>query len=89
MNIAIVNKEKIELEIAEVFLKFYVKKFWSIPESQIHIEIFQRPEEFLQIFDKGWYHLVVLGDGMESVADFIRERGDDVAILFLQLSDNF
>lgn len=90
MNIAIVDDEKIELETAETFLRFYIRKFFPERENGIHIEIFRRAEDFLQVFSAGWYHLVILGACMESVAEVIRARGDEeVQILFLKMNDNF
>ena len=89
MNIAIVDDEKIELETAEVFLRCYIKNFWAEHESEIHIELFQRTGDFLQFFSAGFYHLIILGAGMENIANFIRSRGDyDVKIIFLKLNDN-
>ena len=89
MNIAIVDDEKVELETAEVFLRHYIKKFYPEREAEIHIEIFRAADEFLQVFSAELYQLVVLGDGMEDVANFIRERGDNVPILFFELNGNF
>lgn len=84
MNIAIVESEKVELETAEAFLRFYVRKFYPEREDEIHIEVFQRTEDFLQIFSAELYQLVVLGDGMDNVANFVRAFGDNVPILFLK-----
>ena len=90
MNIAIVDEEKIELETAETFLRFYIRKFFPERQSQIHIEIFRRAEDFLQVFSAGWYHVIILGARMESIAQVIRGRGDgEVKIIFLQMNDNF
>ena len=88
MNIAIVDEEKIELETAEAFLRFYIKKFFPERENGIHIEIFQHAEDFLQVFSAEWYHLIILGACMESVAGFIRARGD-TKIIFLKLNDEW
>ena len=89
MNIAIVDEEKIELETAETFLRFYIRKFFPEHQSQIHIEIFRRAEDFLQVFSAGWYHVIILGARMESVAQVIRGRGDcDTKIIFLELNDD-
>lgn len=89
MNIAIVDDEKVELETAEAFLRFYVKKFYPEHESEIYIEVFQRVEDFFQIFCAGLYQVVILAAEMKSVANFIRARGDkDIKILFLKLNDN-
>ena len=88
MNIAIVDEEKIELETAEAFLRFYIRKFFPERENGIHIEIFQRAEDFLQVFSAGWYQLVILGARMENVAGFIRGRGD-TKIIFLKLNDDW
>lgn len=90
MNIAIVNDEKVELETAEAFLRFYVRKFYPEREAEIYIEVFQRVEDFFQIFCADLYQLVVLGDGMENVANFVRTRGGlSTKILFLKLNDNW
>ena len=90
MNIAIVDEEKIELETAEIFLRCYIKKFWSQYESSIHIEIFQSAEDFIQFFCAGLYHLVILGNHMEKTANFIRACGDyDTKIIFLKNNDDF
>lgn len=89
MNIAIVDEEKIELETAETFLRVYVKKFWGDHKSKINIEVFQRPEEFMQIFSVGLYQVVMLGPRMEEIANFIRACGDyDAKILLFQFNDN-
>lgn len=89
MNIAIVDDEKIELETAEAFLRFYVKKFWSEHNTKIHIEVFYRAEDFFKIFCAGWFQAVILGAGMKDVANFIRARGDyDAKIIFLKLNDD-
>lgn len=90
MNIAIVDDEKVELETAEAFLKFYIRKFYPEREAEIHIEIFRAADEFLQVFSADLYQLVVLGDGMEDVANFVRARGGlDTKILFLKLKDDW
>lgn len=90
MNIAIIDDEKIDLEIAETFLHFYIKKFWANYEPLIHIETFYTAKDFIQVFSAGLYQLVILGDSMRKLADFIRARGDyDVKIIFLKLSDNY
>ena len=90
MNIAIVENEKVELETAEAFLKFYIRKFYPEYESEIGIEVFQRTEDFFQVFSADLYQLVVLGDGMEDVANFVRTRGGfDTKILFLKLKDDW
>ena len=90
MNIAIVDDEKIELETAEVFLRHYIRKFYPERAAEIHIEIFRAADEFLQVFSAELYQLVVLGDGMEDVANFVRARGGlDTKILFLKLKDDW
>lgn len=89
MNIAIVDDEKIELETAETFLRYYVKKFYPGFERDINIEVFQRVEEFLQIFNPGLYNVIILSAHMEGVANFIRAQGDcDTKIIFLKLNDD-
>lgn len=90
MNIAIVDEEKIELETAKTFLRFYIRKFFPERENGIYIEIFRRAGDFLQVFSAGWYHLIILGARMESVAEVIRGRGDcDTEIIFLKLNDDW
>ena len=89
MNIAIVDDEKVELETAEAFLRFYVKKFYPEHESEISIEVFQRVENFIQVFSPRLYQLVILGGGMQNIANFIRANDNfDTKILFLKLNDN-
>ena len=88
MNIAIIEKDKIELETVETFLRCYLKKSWAYHEIETHIELFRNAEDFMQFFGVGFYHLVILGTGMERVADFIHARDPNVKILFLQFDDN-
>ncbi len=89
MNIAIVNDEKVELETAETFLRVYIKKFLPERKSEINIEIFQRTEDFFQIFSAGLYNFVIIGAHMEEVANFIRASGDyDAKILLFKFNDN-
>ena len=90
MNIAIVDDEKVDLEAAEVFLRVYVKKFLADYESSIHIETFYSVTEFIQIFSTGLYQLVILGERVKELADFIRACGDyEVKIIFLKLNDDY
>ena len=89
MNIAIVNDEKIDLETAEIFLRFYIKKFWADYESKINIEVFYSARDFMQIFDVGLYHVIILGTNLAEVAEFIRASGDyDAKVIFLKFNDN-
>lgn len=84
MNIAIVDNEKIELETAETFLRFYIKKFWAKYESLIHIETFCSGNDFLTFFCPKIYHLVILGGHMKYIANFLCARGDNnVKIIYL------
>ena len=90
MNIAIIDKEKVNLETAEAFLRYYIKNFYSEHEAEISIEVFHCAKDFLQIFSPGLYHLVILGSDMEEVAEFIRANGDfTTKIIFLKLNDDY
>ena len=83
MNIAIVNDEKFALEMVELFLRVYIKKFWSDFESRIHIEIFRSAKEFITFFSPQIYNLVILGVNMQEIARFIRANDNfGVNILF-------
>ena len=83
MNIAIVDDEKIGLETAEVFLRYYIKKFWAKYESLIHIETFCSASDFLTFFCPKVYNLIILGGRMKYIANFLCSRGDnDVKIVF-------
>ena len=84
MNIAIVSDGKILSETVEIFLRVYIKKFWSDCESRIHIEIFRSAKEFITFFSPKIYNLVILGVNMQEIARFIRANDDfGVKILFL------
>lgn len=83
MNIAIVDDEKIESETLEIFLRAYIKKFWSDCESKIHIEILHSAKEFLTYFNPTIYQLVVLGTRMQELARLIRAENSDVTIFFM------
>lgn len=83
MNIAIVNDEKILSETVEIFLRVYIKSFWSDYESRIHIEIFHSAKEFITFFSPKIYNLVILGVNMQEIAKFVRTNGNDVKILFI------
>lgn len=84
MNIAIVDDEKFDSEAVELFLRVYIKKFWSDCESRIHIEIFRSAKEFITFFSPKIYNLVILGVNMQEIARFIRANDiNDVKILFL------
>ena len=84
MNIAIIDDEKINSEAVELFLRVYIKKFWSQCESHIHIETFRSAKEFLTFFSPKIYNLVILGVNMQEIAKFIRANDNvDVKILFL------
>lgn len=84
MNIAIVDNEKFDSEAVELFLRVYIKKFWSDFESRIHIEIFRSAKEFITFFSPKIYNLVILGVNMQEIARFIRANDiNDVKILFL------
>ena len=84
MNIAIVEDEKIKLEALEIFLRVYIKNFWSDCESKIHIETFHCAKEFLTFFSPKIYHIVILGVNMKEIAQIIRANGhSDVKIIFL------
>ena len=81
MNIAIVDDERIELETTEIFLRVYIKKFWTDYESQIHIETFRCAGDFLTFFSPKIYRLVILGGNMRHIVKFICAH--DVKILLL------
>lgn len=84
MNIAIVVDEKILSEAVEIVLRFYVRKFWSEYESQVHIEVFRSAKEFIKYFSPKIYRLVILGVNMQDIARFIRANDNaDVNILLL------
>ena len=83
MNIAIVVDEKILSEAVEIVLRFYVRKFWSEYESQVHIEVFRSAEEFVKYFSPKIYRLVILGVNMQDIARFIRANDNADVNIFL------
>ena len=87
MNIAIVDDEKIELETAEVFLRYYIKTFYPNYESNIHIELFQRQNEFLTYFNPKIYQVVILGGNMRKLANYIANY--NVKIIFIKPQEDF
>ncbi len=87
MNIAIVDDEKIELETAEAFLRYYIKTFYPNYESNIHIEFFQRQNEFLTYFNPKIYQVVILGGNMRKLANYIANY--DVKIIFIKPQEDF
>lgn len=84
MNIAIVDDRKIELETAEIFLRVYIKKFWTKYESLIHIDTFYSAEDFLRFFCPKIYQLIILGRNMNNIAEKLCADGDSVKVLFLK-----
>ncbi len=87
MNIAIVDDEKIELETAEAFLRYYISENFQNYESDIHIELFQRKNEFLTWFSPQIYQVVILGGNMRKLADYIANF--DVKIIFIKPQEDF
>lgn len=87
MNIAIVDDEKIELETAEAFLRYYISENFPNYEPDIHIELFQRQNEFLTYFNPKNYQLVILGGNMRKLAGFIQAH--NIKIIFIKPQEDF
>ena len=88
MNIAIVDEEKFERETAEVYLRKYIRENWAKHESKIYIETFSRARDFMGIFSRGMYQLVLVGFCTENLAKFLRARDNDVEIFYLPHEDD-
>ena len=95
MEIAIVDDEKFELDLAEDYIRKYLRENWAELESETNIQTFTSAKDFLQIFKPGIFQLVILDICMDEIdgiqlAQVIRARGDDeVNIIFLTGNDNY
>ena len=95
MKIAIVDDEKMELTVAETYLRKYLRENWTEHEPNIQIETFSCAKDFLKIFKPGMYQLIILDISMPEInglqaAQVIRTRGDnEVNIVFLTANDDY
>lgn len=92
MNIAIVDDRFEDLSANKNFLKKYLDKNFSTVVAQI--EAYLDAEKFLSSFERGKYDLLIFDISMKplngiQVAQIVRSRDRDVAIVFVTNSEDY
>lgn len=94
MNIALIDDQLGDLRDAKAFLHKYFADNAPEVANSIRIDTFTNAEKFLSKFERGTYDLMILDIFMEplngiQVAQIIRSRDRNAAIIFLTNSEDF
>ena len=94
MKIAIVDDQFADLNQAEAFLKNYLAQNFAEVADSIELDTFLNPQDLLNSFEPKKFDLFILDIFMKplngiQVAQVIRKRDKDTAIIFLTSSEDF
>ena len=94
MKIALVDDQFTDLHQSEAFLKNYLAQNFSEVADSIQLDTFLNPQDLLNSFEPKKFDLFILDIFMKplngiQVAQVIRKRDKDAAIIFLTSSEDF
>ena len=94
MNIALIDDQLSDLRDAKTFLRKYFAENAPEVAGSVRIETFNDAGKFLSKFERGAYDLIILDIFMRplngiQVAQIIRSRDSNAAIIFLSNSEDF
>ena len=94
MKIALVDDQIADLNQSETFLKKYLAENFAQVADPIELDTFLNPQDFLESFEPQKFDLLILDIFMKplngiQVAQIVRKRDKDVAIIFLTSSEDF
>lgn len=94
MKIALVDDQIADLNQAESFLKKYLAENFAEVADSIELDTFLNPQDFLNAFEPHKFDLIILDIFMKplngiQVAQVVRKRDKDAAIIFLTSSEDF
>ena len=94
MKIALVDDQIADLNQAEAFLKKYLAQNFAEVAESIQLDTFLNPQDFLNAFEPQKFDLIILDIFMKplngiQVAQVVRKRDKDAAIIFLTSSEYF
>ena len=94
MKIALLDDQIADLNHAESFIKKYLAENFAEVTDSIQLDTFLNPQDFLNAFEPHKFDLIVLDIFMKplngiQVAQVVRKRDKDAAIIFLTSSEDF